>query len=91
MDKKYGPRSGVYELRKRKKPQYNFANTGVTEENLATPQMSMKQGLKCFGEAGVQAVKKEMQQVHERGVMKVRHKAELMPEHLAYLMFLKRK
>jgi hypothetical protein len=47
-------------MRKRKKPQYNFANAGVMEENLATPQMLMKHGIKTFGEAGVQAVEKEM-------------------------------
>jgi len=37
--------------------------TGERENDtvLETPQMSMKQGLKMFGEAGVNAVKKEMQ------------------------------
>jgi hypothetical protein len=95
MDERYGPRSGAYNLRQRKRPHYNFANTGVVEENLATPQMSMRQGIKCFGEAGVQAVKKELKQVHDRSVMKACHKHNLTPEQrqeaLAYLMFLKRK
>jgi hypothetical protein len=61
------------------------------EEPLATPQMSMKKGLKIFGEHGVQAVKKEMLQLHERKVMEPKHAAELSPaqkrEALAYLMF----
>jgi hypothetical protein len=53
--------------------------------------MSMKKGLKIFGEHGVQAVKKEMLQLHERKVMEPKHAAELSPaqkrEALAYLMF----
>jgi hypothetical protein len=95
MDTKYGVRTGKYNLRQRKKPQYNFAVSGVIEENLATPQMSMNQGIKMFGEAGVQAVKKELEQVHERKVMRPCKHRELTSEQkreaLAYLMFLKRK
>ena len=33
------------------------------------PQMSMKQGLRMFGEVGYAAVKKEMQQLHDQKVM----------------------
>ena len=59
---------------------------------LETPQMNMNQGIKMFGEAGVEAVKKEMQQLHDRGVMKVKEAKELTrKEALAYLMLLKRK
>ena len=62
---------------------------------LETPQMNMKQGLKIFGEAGVDAVKKEMQQLHDRKVMQVKNPSKLTPEQkkeaLTYLMFLKRK
>ena len=47
-----------------------------------------------FGEAGVEAVKKEMQQLHDRGIMKKKEAKELTraqkKEALAYLMFLKR-
>ena len=57
--------------------------------------MNIKQGLKMFGEAGVEAVKKEMQQLHDRKVMIAWDPSELTPglkrEALAYLMFLKRK
>jgi hypothetical protein len=69
--------------------------TKNAEEPLATPQMSMKKGLKIFGEDGVQAIKKEMLQLHERKVMEPKHATELSHEQkreaLAYLMFLKRK
>lgn len=62
---------------------------------LETSQMNMRQGLKMFGQAGVEAVKKEMKQLHDRKVMQVKHPTELTSqqkkEALAYLMFLKRK
>jgi hypothetical protein len=69
---------------------------GIDEgEPLATPQMSMARGLKLFGMDGELAVTKEMQQLHDRVVMKVKDAKELTPEQrrdaLAYLMFLKRK
>jgi hypothetical protein len=64
-----------------------------SDEPLATPQMRMKKELKIFGEHGVEAVKKEMLQLHERKVMEPKHAAKLSPEQkqeaLAYLMFLK--
>ena len=57
--------------------------------------MNLKQGLKVFGDKGVEAVQKEMTQLHERKVMRPKHKRELTPEQrreaLGYLMFLKRK
>ena len=57
--------------------------------------MSMKKGLKLFGEGGYAAVKKEMQQLHDRKVMQPVHRKHLSPkqkkEALGYLMFLKKK
>ena len=48
-----------------------------------------------FGEAIVQAVRQELQQLHDRKVMKAKHAKELTREQkkeaLAYLIFLKRK
>jgi hypothetical protein len=48
-----------------------------------------------FGEGGVEAVRGEMQQLHDRKVMEPRHARDLTPEELrealGYLMFLKRK
>ena len=60
-----------------------------------TAQMSMKKGLKIFGEQGYAAVKKEMQQLHDRKVMQPINQKDLSPaqkrEALGYLMFLKKK
>ena len=58
-------------------------------------QMSMRKGLKVFGEPGYAAVKKEMQQLHDRKVMQPVNRKDLSPsqkkEALGYLMFLKKK
>jgi hypothetical protein len=55
----------------------------------------MKRGIKLFGDRGVEAVRQEMLQLHERKVMQARYRTELTAEQikeaLAYLMFLKRK
>ena len=57
--------------------------------------MSLKAGLRTFGNDGMKAVEKEMRQLHDRDVMMPVHKNYLMPEQrkeaLAYLMFLKHK
>ena len=69
--------------------------TKESDEVLETPQMSLKAGLRTFGDDGLKAVEKEMCQLHDRDVMKPVHKsgltAEQRREALAYLMFLKRK
>ena len=60
-----------------------------------TAQMSIKKGLKVFGEKGYAAVKKEMQQLHDRKVMQPINRKDLSlaqkREALGYLMFLKKK
>ena len=65
---------------------------GTPEE---TAQMSMKKGLKIFGEQGYATVKKEMQQLHDRKVMQPINRKDLSlsqkREALGYLMFLKKK
>jgi hypothetical protein len=106
MDVQYGQRTSRYNLRQRKEPSFAHlktfsdahVNVGMTQEDgesLATVQMSMKKGLKMFGDAGVEGVHSEMWQLHERNVMKPVHASELTPEErreaLAYLMFLKQK
>ena len=62
---------------------------------METPQISLKAGLRTFGDDGLKAVEKEMRQLHDRSVMKPVHKGcltvEQRREALAYLMFLKRK
>ena len=64
-------------------------------EVLETPQMSLKAGLRTFGNDGLKAVEKEMRQLHDWEVMTPVHKNCLTPEQqkeaLAYLMFLKHK
>ena len=55
-------------------PQENAAQRAVLETPgdadqdtiLETPQMNMNQGIKMFGKAGVEAVKWEMHQLHNR-------------------------
>ena len=58
-------------------------------------QYGMKQGLKLFQERGVNAVKKELLQLHTREVVKPVHPSNMTREQrvraLAYLMFLKEK
>lgn len=58
-------------------------------------QYSMKQGIKEFGEAGVDAVVKELQQLHDRAVLKPRQAETMTREEkraaLHYLMFLAKK
>jgi hypothetical protein len=94
MEARYGPWTKWYSMRQQREHEYShlFANT-QSNEPLSTPQMSMNRGLKVFGEAGVEAVKKEMLQLHYRKVMAPKHGTKLTPsqkqEALAYfLMFL---
>ena len=62
---------------------------------IEAPQLRMKKGLHLFGEGREMAVKKEMQQLHNRQVMtpvsKQEHTPEQSKEALGYLMFLKHK
>ncbi|GKY97397.1 hypothetical protein MPSEU_000698200 [Mayamaea pseudoterrestris] len=99
FDARYGPRTGRYGLRARKPRSFAHLFTldaaEEVSEPLVTAQMNMRQGLKAFGDAGVEAVRKEMQQLHDRHVMKAVPQCTLTPQQrkdaLAYLMFLKRK
>lgn len=93
MDEQYGARTSRYDLRPRRlrDNSHMFSSQGT----LATSQMNIRQGLKMFGEEGVQAIKKELAQLHDREVISPRASKDLTPaqrkEALAYLMFLKRK
>ena len=62
------------------KPGASFENGPKDDAILETPQMNMRQGIKMFGLAGVQAVKNEMQQLHDRKVMAAKHPKELTQE-----------
>jgi hypothetical protein len=58
-------------------------------------QHSMKAGIKQFGDRGIEAVKKELQQLHDRHVLVPLHQDQLTAlersRALGYLMFLKEK
>ena len=68
-------------------------SSGSTDGPLATPQVSLEKRLKMFSHDGLAAVKMEMQQLHDRTVMKPWTSKELKPHQkciaLAYLMLLK--
>ena len=62
---------------------------------LLLTQYSMQKGIKMFGDAGIEAVLKELQQLHIRQVMEQIQYESLMPQErkdtLEYLMLLKKK
>jgi hypothetical protein len=67
MDATYGPRTSAYDLRARKPRDYGQIHT--TLESTMFTQHNVHKGMKLFGEAGVDAVKKKLTQLHERGVL----------------------
>jgi hypothetical protein len=96
MDVRYGQRTSRYNLRQWREPSFAHlktfsnahANVGVPQEDgksLATAQMSMK-GLKMFGNTGVEAVRSEIRQLHERNVMKP-HQGGGKPVHIKMTLF----
>lgn len=93
MDRIYGERTGRYDLRARKPRDYSHLHV-ILEDTVMT-QHSIKRGLKEFGEAGVDAVLKELQQLHDRKVLEPMDASQMSREEkrasLQYLMFLKKK
>ncbi len=93
MDEKYGARTGAYGLRPRRPRDYDHLH--ATLESIVMTQMNLKKGIKEFGQAGVDAVLKELKQLHDRKVVEPRHATTLSGEEkrdaLQYLMFLKEK
>lgn len=63
----------------------------ATLEAIAKTQHSVRKGLHIFGEAGVDAVLKELTQLYDRKVLKPKGKDEMSTEEcdaaLQYLMF----
>lgn len=103
MENRYGARSTHWQhLRPRKQQSYEhrfgadndiyMTKSELLDPTVATPQMSMKQGLKLFGADRIQKIKKELLQLHQLQVIEPK---DLTPaqqrEALGYLMFLKRK
>ena len=75
--------------------QYNEWSEIEIIESTALTQYTLKKGLEVFGTKGATAVTKELQQLHNRGVLEAKKFYELTAEQrvrsLAYLMFLKQK
>jgi len=95
MDKRYGRRSSQYNLRAWKPQDYGHLYC-THLESIAMKKHSITKGLKLFGDAGgVDAIMKELQQLHDCDVLEPRTAAQLYPEQrkdaLQYLMFLKQK
>ena len=100
MDAKYGARSTRWNLHQRKPRTYDHKydeNAEIyvaqsTDATMATPQMPIRRGLKMFWTAGINAVKAELQQLHNLKVMEAKPLSPAQKqEALGYLMFLKRK
>lgn len=93
MDARYGPRTSDHNLRPRRPRDYSHLHT-VLEHTVMT-QHNLKSGLKEFGEDGVNAVLKELQQLHDRKVLEPKNPDLMSQEEkkdaLQYLMFLKKK
>eukprot|EP00536_Pseudo-nitzschia_multiseries_P011157 jgi/Psemu1/28016/gm1.28016_g len=60
----------------------SYNNLDATQ---ATKQYKVNQGIKIFGEEGIDAVLSKLQQLHDRGII------EMVWQSLQYLMFVKRK
>jgi hypothetical protein len=93
LDERYGARTTAYNLRPRRPRDYGHLHT--TLESVMMTQHSLKKGLQLYGEEAVQAVLKELKQVHDRKVMTPKKLKSLTPSErraaLQYLMFVKKK
>jgi hypothetical protein len=67
MNQLYGERTGTYNLRPSRPRDYSHLHT--TMEDIVMTQHTLKKGIKAFGEAGIDAVLKELQQLHDRKVL----------------------
>ena len=91
MDEAYGPRTSEHNLRPRKPRDYGHIHT-ILESTVMT-QHSVKKGLRLFGEKGIDAIMKELDQLHTRKVLKPKKNLNCKERRdaLQYLMFLKEK
>ena len=71
----------------------NFMNNNIVTTTLT--QYHVSKGLKIYGQDGIDAVLKEMKQIHDRMVIDPKNPEEMTREEkcaaLKYLMFLKQK
>ena len=93
MDEKYGHQSGHYAPCPRKPRDYSHLH--ATINHIALTLYSLKRGLKEFGTTGLEAVQKELQQLHDHDVLIPVFSNDLSVEQhnqaLPYLMFLRQK
>ncbi len=93
MDARYGARTGCYALQPRRPCDHSHMH--VTFNKIALTQHLLKKGIKEFGTAGVDAVLKELQQLHDQKVLEPRDTTTLSKDErqaaLQYLMFLKQR
>ena len=88
----------IYEIPKQEYMKKLMLQWSFQETDLGSTMMTqyhVSKGLKVFGNNGVKAVSKEMKQLHDIKVLKLRHPSEMSEEDkykaLKYLMFLKEK
>lgn len=90
-----GERIHAHGLRPRRPRDYSHLGDDYVFEHTMLTQYSLKKGLREFGEDGVEAVLKELKQLHVRKVIAPVKGDKLSREErraaLAYLMFLKKK
>jgi hypothetical protein len=93
MEERYGEHTGAYNLHPRQARDYRHLHTMIG--NIALTQLSMKQGLKTFGDIGREVVLSEMKQLQDRGVIQQKDPNSLSAQDkkdaLEYLMILKKK
>lgn len=93
MNQQYGERTAAYNLRPRKPRDYGHMH--ATLEHTVMTQLNMNKGIKEFGDAGVDAVLNELQQLHDRNVLEPMNANELTREEkraaLHYLTWLRRR
>ena len=93
MNARYGKCNGAYNLRPRRPRDYYHLH--ATLESIVMSQHLIKKEIKLYGNAGVQAVLTELQQLHNRNVLEPTDGSTLSHDErkaaLPYLMFLKQK
>jgi hypothetical protein len=93
MDQQYRERTHEHKLHQRGPRDYNHMHAQL--KHVMMTQFSIKKGLEELGEARAEAVISEMQQLHNREVIKPKAAHMLTREEkrkaLHYIMFLKKK
>jgi hypothetical protein len=93
LDARYRECQHNYDLRPRKPRSYKHRHANL--EDVMMTQLSLIKGLKAFGASGAEAVKNELQQLHDRRAMVPKAANMLSKDEkraaLQYLMYLKQK